>query len=317
MLKLTLIIPTLNRPKAVLNMISRISSFEYLSRPNQIIIVDQSDIPLKGTDVTKMCCDLKIDLFRLDFKSLTKARNLGVQHAKNNIIVFSDDDIEFDERIFLRIYNLGINPKISMIAGLEQNSLRKPRIISYLSLSRSYLNRKVGHVSKSVIGNYPVRLKDITVTNFSMGGFFVVKKKLLEKTRVNWDENLVGHGYPEDLDFSYRYSKACEKLGYYAIIDKKVSVTHKLSNEYLQLTDNQLRSFIVNRYYISLKIFGTIDSIIFVFIHNTIYSVYLLTKFDKRFISIAALNLFCLVKIKELKTLGIVKFKLKFKLNDK
>lgn len=312
MLDITVIIPTLNRPVGLKNLVNSIIEFPETNQPNQIIIVDQSDVHIPLFVPNSY---IQFKHIMLERKSLTKARNIGLQYAINDIVVYCDDDINLNNDIFIKIYNTMMGRNLSMIAGIEQNSLRKATFLSYSSLSRSYVHRKKGHVSQAVIGNYPVNLIHEAKTNFSMGGFFVVKKSLIEKTKVTWDEALVGHGYPEDLDFSYRYTKLTEKYGFLAIVSRDIEVYHEPSNEYLQQSDYQLKTFVLNRYYISSKIFKTKLSLYSVFVHNLFYSLFILLKRDKRWIGINKLNLLCFLKINELKKIGLSEFNKKYKLD--
>ncbi|MBQ0163198.1 MAG: glycosyltransferase family 2 protein [Treponema sp.] len=90
--KYSIVIPTLGRDvqvDALLQSIidSGLKSFE-------TIIVDQNDDD-RLVPVIKKYKALKIKHIKADFKSATKARNLGAQKIKGDYVIFADDDCEF------------------------------------------------------------------------------------------------------------------------------------------------------------------------------------------------------------------------------
>lgn len=282
MLNITMIIPSLNREKTVKGLLDDISQFYIDDIPDEIIVVDQSDLPY-NLDFYKETMLTSIIHVKEKKKSSPRARNIGLTMAKNDIIIYCDDDILLDKEIFSNVGILMSNKKIAMIAGhLEDNTRRKYSVLSYLSLSSNFFIRKTGHITKSIIGSYPRKILNQTLTSYSIGGFMVIRKNIACMEKVEWDENLPGHGYPDDLDFSFRYSLKANKRGMYSIISPDVKLKHVKSEEYTQKELIYDFSFIVNRYYISNKLFGTLESIIHSTIHNVIYSLYILFKDSKK-----------------------------------
>ncbi|HAT03337.1 MAG TPA: hypothetical protein DCS29_00980 [Candidatus Magasanikbacteria bacterium] len=89
-MKVSFVIPTLNR----VNELERLlQSFLYQTqKPDEIIIVEQGDEHL-STIGLKHHNTLPIHIYNVDFESLTKARNFGVEKSSGDIIGFLDDDI--------------------------------------------------------------------------------------------------------------------------------------------------------------------------------------------------------------------------------
>lgn len=93
----SVIIPTYNEEKSISDCLASLSEQTYT--PFEIIIVDDG-----STDDTKM--KIKNIIARLNIKSMrlltqdhlgpAAARNLGVQHAKGDVLVFVDADMTFD-----------------------------------------------------------------------------------------------------------------------------------------------------------------------------------------------------------------------------
>ena len=83
------IIPTLNRPDALKNLLA---SFELqINKPDEIIIVEQGDG--RSADLLARYNHLPIKYFKVSFKSLTAARNYGVAQSTTSLVGFLDDDI--------------------------------------------------------------------------------------------------------------------------------------------------------------------------------------------------------------------------------
>ena len=93
-----------------------------------------------------------------------------------------------------------------------------------------------------------------------MGFFFVVRKSLLNKWDIKWDEKLISYAYAEDLDFSYSYYKQAKKENLKCIIDSRIKVKHNCSREWRVSSKKSTIMFIINREYLSYKHFNTISS---------------------------------------------------------
>jgi glycosyltransferase involved in cell wall biosynthesis len=282
MLDISLIIPSLNRQNTIINLLDFIATLSLEDCPNEIIIIDQSDKPYE------LSKNINLSLYNVvhvieSVKSSPRARNIGLSMAKNNIVVFCDDDMILNEKIFSTVKKRFDDNEISFIAGQINQHLRGKRdIYNFFSLSLNILKRHKGHVTKSVIAYCPRIINSQTQTSFGYGGFMAIRKDITINHNIYWDEKLPGHGYPDDLDFSYRYNNHSKLIGMHGIFDPEIKLTHEVSLEHKQTNLIYDFSFIVNRYYISHKLFGTIDSILAVTLHNLIYSTYFLLKDFKK-----------------------------------
>jgi len=94
MLKISFVIPTLNRPQELKRLLD---SFACQSlKPDEIVIVDQGG-GLYNFTTLQLYNSLNIKYHNVDFHSLTKARNFGVKKASGDIAGFLDDDIILDK----------------------------------------------------------------------------------------------------------------------------------------------------------------------------------------------------------------------------
>ena len=161
---ITLIIPTYDRGERLERTIH--SFLECDSLPNQIIIVDQSNNALKEKikafveEENKKNPSIEFLYIHQDLPSLTKARNTGLEYAKNDIILFSDDDIDVADDVIDILYQDMKRQSIALICAFDNNTKKSTKIKQILSCiiaRRDFKKRNVGHVVKSVFGVYPPR----------------------------------------------------------------------------------------------------------------------------------------------------------------
>lgn len=184
---------------------------------------------------------------------MTKARNLGRRQATEDIVVFSDDDILVYDDTLINVRNIMRDSSVSMIAGIDDNASASRTDIGYLLGTKSFKNRKIGHVTKSMLGRYPDNIRGQVATQWAMGYFFVVRKNLLDKWDLKWDERLTSYAYAEDLDFSYSYYKKSVEEGLKCVLDERVRVKHMVSKEFRIPGKKSTYMYVCNRYYLSCK----------------------------------------------------------------
>lgn len=276
----SLIVPTMNRPETIKSFLAQINSLDCADSPDEIILIDQSLVPL---DLAKLDSKLPVKSVHQEVQSLTRARNLGLSHSKCEIIIFSDDDVFIPSGVISNIRKEMASGKTGLIAGIDLNTKSSSRILSYLTLSKSFHKRNIGHVTKSVLGRFPNTYNEITHTEWAMGYFFAVRKSLIIRSGILFDETLKGYGYAEDLDFSYRYCRYVNDLGYSTYFNSNVAVYHQGSLEYRQPSIKSVRMFVYYRYYLSQKLFNSFSSLLSVTMHNLFIAFERLFKLDKHF----------------------------------
>ena len=254
-LPISVIIPTMNRPESLdrtLNFMAKAKDV-----PQEIVVVDQSqnvEIQEKNKEILGKYSVFKSQIYRYQpVPSLTKARNVGLALATNEILVFSDDDVEVPTDIFSNVARLMQDTHIVMIAGLDDLTQQSKTNIGYLLGTKSFFKRKIGHVTYSMLGRYPDKVSSQIETQWAQGYFFVVRKSCLERWHVCWDENLTSYAYAEDLDFSYTFYKAAKLEGLRCIIDPSVHVKHLATLEYRVPNAKSTYMYIINRKYLAYK----------------------------------------------------------------
>lgn len=248
---ISVIIPTMNRPDALERTLNTYVSGS--SIPEQIIIVDQTqsaELKKRVEDISK-----KYNAYYIyrNEPSSTAARNAGQEVVRNNIIIFSDDDVDVYDDTIQNVNKIMQNEDIALIAGLDDNTEKSKTNIGYILGTKSFRKREIGHVTKSVLGRYPDTISGEVETEWAMGYFFVCRKENLDKWNIQWDERLISYAYAEDLDFSYRYCKKAHESNLRCILTDKVRVKHMVSKEYRIPSRKSTYMYVIHRRYINYK----------------------------------------------------------------
>lgn len=251
------IIPTMNRYDTLKETLDSYVAATVV--PDQLIVVDQTIDPNTRVRIEKLVNSYngsfrEVSYYYQNYPSLTSARNVGFQMAKHEIVVCSDDDISVEVDTIKRIEEIMVDRKISMIAGINSRDGYSNSKIGYLFGKKSFKNRKIGHVTKAMLGRFPENpVEGIVDTQWAMGFFFVVRKSLMDRWGIRWDERLTSYAYAEDLDFSYNYYKESVKEGYRCVLSDNVRVEHRVSTEYRTPSTKATRMYVINREYLSYK----------------------------------------------------------------
>lgn len=254
-LPISVLIPTMNRPTSLKRTLN--SYLHGVDIPSQIVVVDQSENKTDQMDIRNLTEEYsaitEIIYVYQNFPSSTKARNRALEYAKEDIIVYSDDDVDIYEDTMTNVFGLMQDKSLAMIAGLDDNTSQSSSKVGYILGTKSFINRKIGHVTLSMLGRFPNKVSDVTDTMWAMGFFFVVRKSLLNKWNIQWDEKLTGYAYAEDLDFSYSYYQKAQVENLKCIISSSVHVKHLASQEYRTPSRKSTFMYVLNRAYLSYK----------------------------------------------------------------
>lgn len=254
-LPISVIIPTFNRFEALSRTLSMIDILSG-TIPNEIIIVDQSQREETRRNIS-YCCDkyrkINAKYILLKTPSSTKARNIGILHAVNDILVFMDDDVDVNKDTFENLYDLMSNPSIAMVGAIDETLPTSGGIMGCLFCMKSFKNRNIGHVTKALLGRYPQTVVGMVDTMWAMGFCFSVKKQYLSIWKLAFDENLTGYAYAEDLDLTFSYYKCAKKLKLKCVLSDKVIVKHLETKEYRTPSKRNIFKYVINRKYLAYK----------------------------------------------------------------
>ncbi|RRB04914.1 glycosyltransferase family 2 protein [Larkinella rosea] len=207
---ISLLIPTYNREELLVQCLQ--CAFRQDFHDYEIIVVDQTR---QHKPETRQFLDENQTRFRLitsEKPSLTAARNLGLQHARGEVIVFIDDDTEF-EPDFLRAHYQAHQRGLEVVQGrIIERHVPPQSSPSWLTW---YLKFKGGDDCPT---DGPVNV--VTGANFS------VSRSVFDKIGT-FDESFAGVAVHEDADFGLRAFRAGCRMGYVAAAE----LIHHASNQ--------------------------------------------------------------------------------------
>jgi GT2 family glycosyltransferase len=175
--------------------------------PHEVIVID-ADSEGSSQPVV-MAFDQEVDpavRYIRSSPSLTLQRNLGIEDASGDVIVFLDDDVDIEPDLFSRLDEAYGDPDVAGATGriVEPESGRRGG-------PRSALRRLLpggGREGTFTRYGYPRYLGDVDSpadVEFMQGCFMSARRELA--AQVRFDEQLGGYALAEDEDFSYRLSR--------------------------------------------------------------------------------------------------------------
>ncbi len=200
----SIILPTLNRPELVKNLLSSIEQQTLL--PAAIVVVDQSDNHLTR-DIFNAWNHPQINktYIHRQVKSLILARHAGLDACETDLVAFLDDDITLDPLFCESIVKVFMDDRIEKYAGgmgTIQGWNYRPKPFQAFFLMP---HEGSGRFLISGMQTYPHWKKEFCETEFVSGGCTFWRRKIIGKYR--FDERICGTGHGDDVDVSYRISR--------------------------------------------------------------------------------------------------------------
>lgn len=207
-IKLAFIIPTKGRYEKLKILLDSIEI--QTSKPDLIIIVDSNKEYSKNRISNH---SFPIKYLHTGPNSLTEARNIGIKNVPKDfsLIGFLDDDVILSHNALGKMLAFWKGASLD-IGGVAFNIInrRKPRKLWFLKKVFLMGDFLAGNVLPSGYQTMVDKVRENTFTQWLPGGVTVWRREVLEK--FQFDENLKGYGYIEDLDFSYRVGKEYKLL---------------------------------------------------------------------------------------------------------
>lgn len=253
-LPVSVIIPTLNRPNALFRTIETLLKMDTV--PAQLVVVDQTAKAEDRQKIQRYLKDIRVipaEYYFLQKPSSTRARNIGIEGAKENILLFMDDDVDVNPDTLENIYRYMRDEKNAMVGVIDETLPESTGRLGYLFAMKSWKNRRMGHVTPAVLGRYPDRVKGVVPTMWAMGFCFALKKDRLDAWQLRFDEKLTGYAYAEDLDITYAYYKQAKAEGLRCLLAEDLKVKHLESKEYRIPNSLNTYKYVINREYLSYK----------------------------------------------------------------
>ena len=199
-MRFSVVIPTLARPEPLRETLDSVLACD--PPADEVIVVD-ADPTESGADVAASYGD-RVRVLPSP-RGLTIQRNLALDAATGDVVVFLDDDVQVEPGLFAGLAATFRDPTIVAVTGriVEPNLGRRGGTGSLL---RDLVLR--GPEGRFTRAGYPRRLTRVdreADVEFMQGCFMSVRRGLA--SRVRFDEALADYGLGEDEDFAYRVSR--------------------------------------------------------------------------------------------------------------
>lgn len=209
----SVIIPTMNRQKDLERCVR--SVLEQSRRPDELVIVDDGDLEPASISGLLDGQPIRFVYVKKDRKGLARSRNVGIRHAKGNVLVFLDDDTELDAdylKGYLSILETDAEERIGGLSGAPTRFVHgvevpaRPPLTIPVLLEHLFLlsGRRGGRVLASGFRSPMITPDDLTQVDFLQGGNMALRRRVLDE--FAFDEELDrsgGYSLGEDVFFSY------------------------------------------------------------------------------------------------------------------
>ncbi len=209
---ITVVIPTYNRGKIVLETVERLLTLT--PGPEAIIVVDQT--PAENPPLTRWHAQGRIHLIRLEVPSIPHAMNVGLLAAATPVVLYLDDDVEPSPTLIAAHERAHRDETVWAVVG---QILQPGEAAQHFEQPEDDLDFHFNHdegrfVVNVMAGNLSVKREHA----IAVGGF---------------DENFVGVAYRFETDFALRLAAAGGKVWF----SPEAGLRH------LKLSSGGLRSF--------------------------------------------------------------------------
>ena len=196
----SVVVPTLGRPGPLRETLESVLACD--PKPDEVIVVDAD--PEQSAFAAAEGLDARVRVLA-GLRGSTVQRNQGIDEAAGDVVVFLDDDVEVDPRLFAGLSETYRDPSIVGVTGhIVETDTR--RVGGRGSLFRRLILRaREGTFTRA---GYPRRVRHLEEEadlEFMQGCFMSARRELA--LLVGFDEALADYGLAEDEDFAYRLSR--------------------------------------------------------------------------------------------------------------
>jgi hypothetical protein len=202
-IKIAYVVPTKDRPTDLRKLFESLRMQTRM--PDQTIIVDGSDVSIEP--LCQEFSDLPLTYVRCVPPSLAKQRNRGMAALAPDIAVagYLDDDLVLDPKATENMVKFWEAAE-SDVGGASFSIVNQPGVRNE-RIKRFFLMHgdPPGRVLPSAFPCSIPFVETTLQTEWLYGGATFWRREVIEK--FTYDEWFLGHGYLEDLDYSYRVSR--------------------------------------------------------------------------------------------------------------
>jgi glycosyltransferase involved in cell wall biosynthesis len=246
--RFSVVIPTLNRTDLLRDTLESLKGCD--PSPDEVILIDADPDNSARAVTADFTASLKPAVRYISSDpSLTVQRNRGIDASTGDVVVFLDDDVDIDDRLFGQLQNVYGDPTIVGATGRIIEPMPK-RVGGPSSRLRRLLGRRSLEGTFTRFG-YPRYLRNVDTerdVEHMFGCFMSARREAA--AAVRFDESLAGYALAEDEDFSFRLSRLgrIRYLPQVVVHHRKLGFSSKDTREFGRLV-------VQNRWYLFRKNF--------------------------------------------------------------
>lgn len=247
-MKISVIIPTLNRPDDLKDCLVAIKCNS--RQPDEIVIIEQGDMEATQRVVTET--GVAGEVFNLAEKSLTKARNLGILKTSGDLVVFVDDDVVISDDYVEIVEQYFLDEKNSSVQGIVGKDLvyaeKKKNWKDYLRQTVGVLFWRSTFSDRSAVllsGNNTLRntADKEQVVDWTSGATNCWRRSVFDS--FQFDERMIRWCFGEDVTFSHQVAMTFENSLRYV---PSLKYRHNISMSQRLLNEQIIKMSIIYRY---------------------------------------------------------------------
>jgi glycosyltransferase involved in cell wall biosynthesis len=236
--KLSVIIPTRNRPKSVKRLLENIASQSV--KPELVVLIDSSDFELDLTAFPKNL-NLKYKYSRL--KSAAHQRNMGlIEIYKNSIdfdfVSFLDDDVEIPNDYFAYLIGQLVKNNAVGISGIASADYPKKEKTNNFQVSEQLS----GRLMKGALNMAPRAMRGLKKVEWLIG-CSIWRVSSLSQKEFFFQGDFLGQSIFEDVIFSHEISHF-GKL----IVDTDFVFSHQMDSSARPSSNENAADWVLNRF---------------------------------------------------------------------
>ena len=223
-MRFSVVIPTMNRLEPLRRTLESLREAD--PQPQEVLVID-ADANGSARELVLELQDGRLPVHYVHTPpSLTKQRNVGIDRASGEVVVFFDDDVSLPRDLFAKLASAYADDAVVGATGWVIEPVAKKRLGGPRSLVRRLVvpgsRRERGRFTRYGYPRYVVVVDGPCDVEFMPGCFMSARREAA--AAVRFDEHLGAYALAEDEDFSYRLSR----LGRVVYLPDVVVVHEKL-----------------------------------------------------------------------------------------
>jgi GT2 family glycosyltransferase len=204
-MRFSVVIPTMGRPEPLRQTLESLRNTDPC--PDEAFVIDAAaDGSARQTTLDFQDGQVPVRYIRTE-PSLTKQRNMGIDEAAGDVIVFLDDDVKLPKDLFAKLNETFEDPTVVGATGWVQEPASGRAGGPHSFVRRLVVGGSRKHAGRFTRYGYPryVVVSDgVRDVEFMPGCFMSARRDVAASVR--FDEHLGAYALAEDEDFSYRLS---------------------------------------------------------------------------------------------------------------